>query len=245
MTKYILLILIISLNSIKSQDITSLTTSLNILNTPVTPKINLIIKVGELLNMKVDAIVNAANPPLLGGGGIDGAIHKAAGANLLEYIKSNIEINTKGERCPIGQARIAPSFNLKPNIQYIIFTVGPDCRNENQNKKMQTLLTDAYKNSLIIANQYKLTSIAFPSISTAIYKCSLQESTETAIKTIFEYVQANPNTTLKNIYLMIYYIPSNDKAKIQKNINIFEAAIDKIEKLYPNLINIKKDTKLT
>ncbi|MCP3923505.1 MAG: O-acetyl-ADP-ribose deacetylase [Desulfobacterales bacterium] len=123
---------------------------------------NIIIVKDDITTAAVDAIVNAANPKMLGGGGVDGAIHRTAGPKLLEECRK--VKSTNGIRCPFGEARITPGCDLK--AKYVIHTVGPRYRIEKDPEK---LLTSAYKNSLDLAISNGCESIAFPAISCGAY----------------------------------------------------------------------------
>ena len=130
---------------------------------------------GDITRAEVDAIVNAANPGLLGGGGVDGAIHRAAGPRLLEACKELKEI-APGIRCPVGEARITPAFNLK--ARYVIHTVGP---RYGIDKEPERLLARAYESSLELARKMGLKSIAFPAISCGAYGYPLEEAAKIAL----------------------------------------------------------------
>lgn len=130
---------------------------------------NIEILEGDITLAKVDAIVNAANPKMLGGGGVDGAIHMSAGRKLFEECRKVKLVN--GVRCPIGEARITPAGNL--SSKYVIHTVGPRFKID-ENPKM--LLTSAYKNSLDLALANNCKSIAFPAISCGVYGYPLLEA---------------------------------------------------------------------
>lgn len=153
----------------------------------------------------MEAIVNAANESLLGGGGVDGAIHKAAGPKLLQHCKQIKEVSP-GIRCPIGQARITPSFNLlQLEIKYIIHTVGP----RGSTSQRKTLLKSTYHSCLILADKENIKSIAFPAISTGIYGYPLDEATQTAIDTVKKYLTEVEASSLTDVY----FVPFDEKTE--------------------------------
>ena len=142
---------------------------------------------GDITKLSVDAIVNAANSSLLGGGGVDGAIHRAAGPELLEF-------NRKLGGCLTGEAKISPGFNLPAN--YIIHTVGP-VWNGGKNDvteavtKEDNLLASCYKNSLRLAVENKIKTIAFPAISTGGYRFPLERATKIAVGEVIKFLKKN------------------------------------------------------
>jgi O-acetyl-ADP-ribose deacetylase (regulator of RNase III) len=133
---------------------------------------------GDLTKQDTDAIVNAANKSLMGGGGVDGAIHRAGGKKILDECM-------KIGGCDTGQAVITTGGNL--NAKYVIHTVGPIYRDGNHNEP--ELLQNAYSNSLKVASENSLKSIAFPSISTGAYRYPLEEAAEIALKTAMTWLK--------------------------------------------------------
>ena len=135
---------------------------------------NIKIVQGDITTADVDAIVNAANPLMLGGGGVDGAIHRAAGAELLAACRKVPVEN--GVRCPAGQARITGAGNLK--AKYVIHTVGP---RYGVDEPAERLLVSAYQNSLDLTMSHGCNSIAFPAISCGVYGYPPKEAARIAV----------------------------------------------------------------
>ena len=133
---------------------------------------------GDITKVNVDAIVNAANQTLLGGGGVDGAIHRAAGPDLLDECR-------KLGGCPTGEARITRGYRLP--AQHVIHTVGPVWRGGRQGE--DELLANCYRNSLKLAELNRVKSVAFPSISTGAYRFPIKRASRIAVKTVREYLK--------------------------------------------------------
>ena len=136
---------------------------------------NLKILQGDITTAEVDAIVNAANPMMLGGGGVDGAIHEAAGPVLLEECRK--VKSTDGIRCPFGEARITRAGNLPS--KYVVHTVGPIYRSDSN---PNNTLASAYSNSLKLADKNDCVSIAFPAISCGAFGFPLKEAARIGIE---------------------------------------------------------------
>ena len=147
-------------------------------------------KQGDITKLDVDAIVNAANTSLLGGGGVDGAIHRAAGPGLLA------ECRTLGG-CPTGEARITKGYNLK--ARYVIHTVGPVYSNKPQD---QTLLTGCYQHSLKLAAGHNLRSIAFPAISCGVYGYPIADACRIAVNTTINFLKTDGS--LAKVIFMLF-----------------------------------------
>lgn len=139
---------------------------------------------GDITKMQVDVIVNAANTSLLGGGGVDGAIHRAGGPAILEDCR---KIRARQGGCAVGEAVITTAGNLP--AKYVIHTVGPVWNGGNSSEEQ--LLRNAYYNSLLLAAEHKLETIAFPNISTGIYHFPKPRAAEIAVATVKEFMSTN------------------------------------------------------
>ena len=158
------------------------------------------IEKGDITKFKVDAIVNAANTSLLGGGGVDGAIHRAAGPKLLEECRT---LNG----CLTGEAKITKGYNLP--AKYVIHTVGPVWNGGSYNE--EALLSECYKNTFRLAAENNIKSIAFPAISTGIYHFPLEQATKIAIRETKEFLEKN-----KSIEKVIFVCFDDNTYRIYK-----------------------------
>jgi len=145
---------------------------------------------GDITSEATEAIVNAANSSLLGGGGVDGAIHRAGGPAILEECR-----NTGG--CPPGEARITAGGRLK--ARYVIHTVGPVYRGGDGGE--EEILAGAYRNSLRLASERGISSISFPSISTGAYGYPLDKASRVALREVVDYLRSNGDIRLVRFVL--------------------------------------------
>ena len=145
-------------------------------------KTRLVLKQGDITLEHTDAIVNAANSSLMGGGGVDGAIHRVGGPKILEECR---KIRQQRGELPTGEAVITTGGNLK--AEYVIHTVGPVWHGGANDE--DRLLANAYRNSLTLAIEHKITSVAFPSISTGVYGFPIKRAAPIAVRTVSEFVK--------------------------------------------------------
>jgi O-acetyl-ADP-ribose deacetylase (regulator of RNase III) len=151
----------------------------------------------DLTRLAVDAIVNAANERMLGGGGVDRAIHDAAGPDLLEACRRIPEVRP-GVRCPTGEARITPGFLLP--ARYVIHTVGPVWHGGTQNEP--ALLSACYRNSLVLAHRHGLSTVAFPAISCGVFGYPVSNAAIIAVREATAALNSLP--TLERVVLCAF-----------------------------------------
>ena len=149
----------------------------------------------DITKIQVDAIVNAANTSLLGGGGVDGAIHRAGGKAILEECQ---KIRAKQGGCKVGEAVITTGGNLP--AKYVIHTVGPVWNGGNNDEEQ--LLINAYLNSLRLAVENNIRSIAFPNISTGIYGFPKDKAAQIAVKTVKKFL--NTSDQIENVFFVCF-----------------------------------------
>ncbi|RKQ29660.1 O-acetyl-ADP-ribose deacetylase [Oceanobacillus halophilus] len=153
--------------------------------------------IGDITKQSTEAIVNAANGTLMGGGGVDGAIHQAAGSDLVEECKKIREEDLDGNYLRTGKAVITKGYNLP--AKFVIHTVGPVWDGNKQSAKER--LVHAYNNSLKLAMENRITSVSFPSISTGVYRYPVQLASVVAINAIIDFLQ---NNTFGKVVLTLF-----------------------------------------
>jgi O-acetyl-ADP-ribose deacetylase (regulator of RNase III) len=151
---------------------------------------------GDITRQATDAIVNAANPSLMGGGGVDGAIHRAGGPAILAECK---QIVSRQGRLPTGRAVITTGGNLR--AKYVIHTVGPVWHGGGKGEA--ELLASAYRESLKVATEHKLASVAFPSISTGVYGYPVTQAARIAIHAVITFLR-HGTTTIKEVVFVLF-----------------------------------------
>ncbi len=147
---------------------------------------------GDITRLQVEAIVNAANTSLLGGGGVDGAIHRAAGPGLLAECRSL-------GGCPTGEARITKGYNLP--AKHVIHTVGP-VYNALKSEESRRLLKSCYENSLALARKNQIATMAFPAISCGVYGYPIEDASKVALKTVCDHLASNSD--LKQVVFALF-----------------------------------------
>lgn len=160
---------------------------------------------GNITEVKVDAIVNAANSSLLGGGGVDGAIHRAGGPAILDECR---DIRNRQGNCKTGEAVITTAGNLP--AKKVIHTVGPVYNGGKRVEKEKQALANCYINSLKLAEEHELLSVAFPNISTGIYRFPKELAAEIAIETVSNY----KSNTIKTVIFVCF---DNENYQIYNN----------------------------
>lgn len=168
---------------------------------------NLVVKIGDITKEDVDCIVNAANCSMIGGGGVDGAIHRAAGEGLnrecLDFpVKAELENDYK-VRCNTGETILTKGHNLK--AQYILHTVGPNCSGKMfPDWEDEMVLYNCWYNTLVMANGFFFKTISFPSISTGIHNFPIKRASELALKAIRSFDTDFIKTTIEEVRIVCF-----------------------------------------
>jgi len=162
---------------------------------------------GDITDMETDAVVNAANSSFMGGGGVDGAIHRRGGPSILEECK-RLRAREWPRGLPTGKAAVTTGGNLK--AKYVIHTVGPVWRGGNQREP--ELLAEAYRNSLKLAVSKGLKTVAFPSISTGAYGYPIEQASRVALATVKEFLE-----TEDNLDRVVFVLFSRDDLEVYMN----------------------------
>ncbi len=158
---------------------------------------------GSITDLKVDAVVTAANSRLAGGGGVDGAVHRAAGPRLLEACRA-VRADAAGQRCPTGQARITPGFDLAP---WVIHAVGP-IYDPARAELCRQQLASAYDMALFLAGNRECGSVALPSISTGVYGYPLAEAAQVAVDRVARFLERE--TSVAQVIFALRGQPAHD-----------------------------------
>ena len=161
------------------------------------------VELGDIVKLEVDAVVNAANERMLGGGGVDGAIHRAAGRGLHEACLAVPEVRP-GVRCPTGEARITPGFDLP--ARFVVHTVGPVWRGGTRGEP--ELLAACYRNSLELAARNGCRSVAFPCVSTGVYGYPRAEAARIAVETVRDFLRTRPEI---DVVFYCFLAPDKDE----------------------------------
>ena len=173
--------------------------------------------VGDITQQQVDAVVNAANSTLLGGGGVDGAIHRAGGSDILAACQE-LRRTRYPDGLPTGEAVITPAGHMP--AQRVIHTVGPVYAAAGE--RAAELLAACYRNALLLAVRHKLTTIAFPAISTGVYGYPREEAATVASQAIIDFLAAN--ASLKEIRLVFFAQRDADIFMTHQTFPVFPAA---------------------